>query len=443
MSIGNFADTNGRRPAFVACITIFLIANIGLATQSHFGAFLFLRCLQSIGGSSSLSLSTGVVADLAPPSKRGTYIGFVTAGSVLGPAFGPVLGGLLSEHKGWRSIFWFLTVFAAVFIAHVVPFYPETARAVVGDGSLPPQKWNRTILSCIRERKADRSYATSQKLRFPNPLPSLAISCQKETCIILFSSAIICVGIYVISALIPTSFMEAYDLTDMHVGLVYVAFGTGSGCGSCCAGRIADMNFRRIASKVGHCDVRHLPLEEARVQVALPFAVIGCCAVMGLGWSLHAKAHLAVPLVFLFIIGTSISASWSALNTLVTDLHPDQASTAASANNLFRCSIGAAAVGPSDRMLRALGPGWYFTLTGALMLLLSTPMVVAVLLWGFQWRKDRRILEEAKEKEQKSINVERWWKRLEAPRIQGRSFPYMRRDNQVNRANTYGSNFST
>lgn len=54
--VGNAADKLGRRPVFLATLTIYVAANVGLALQSSFGLLFFLRMLQSAGISGMLGL---------------------------------------------------------------------------------------------------------------------------------------------------------------------------------------------------------------------------------------------------------------------------------------------------------------------------------------------------------------------------------------------------
>lgn len=136
MFIGSLADSGGRRPAYVVCFVIYIAANIGLALAPSYNALLGLRCLQSAGSSTTVALCTAVVADLVTSAERGQYIGFTVVPAVLAPALGPVIGGLLSQYLGWRSIFWFLVITSGATVVLIVLFLPETCRHIVGDGSI-------------------------------------------------------------------------------------------------------------------------------------------------------------------------------------------------------------------------------------------------------------------------------------------------------------------
>jgi multidrug resistance protein len=136
---GNLADMAGRRPAYIIAFTIYLGANIGLALQNSYAALFILRCLQSTGSSGAIALGFGVVADISTSSERGSYMGIVGAGTMMGPALGPVIGGILAQFLGWRSIFWFLVIIAGCFLILFMLTVPETGRNVVGNGSVPPQ----------------------------------------------------------------------------------------------------------------------------------------------------------------------------------------------------------------------------------------------------------------------------------------------------------------
>ncbi|KAL1956453.1 hypothetical protein VTO42DRAFT_7251 [Malbranchea cinnamomea] len=100
ISIGNFADTTGRRRALAACSINCLVENIGLAVQRNVAALIALHCPQSTGEVPTFSLPSGVAVDLVPSPQLASYMG----GAVLEPATGPICG-LLSQYIRWRAIF--------------------------------------------------------------------------------------------------------------------------------------------------------------------------------------------------------------------------------------------------------------------------------------------------------------------------------------------------
>lgn len=408
MFIGDFADKAGRRPAYIVCFTIYIAANIGLAIQNKYAALFVLRCLQSAGSSTTIALSSGVVSDVATASERGSYMGLVTAGSLLGPSIGPIIGGLLSQYLGWRAIFWFLVIFAGSFMVPFLLCFPETARGVVGDGSLPPQKWNIPLISYLRSRNAheEREYMPKQKLKFPNPFETLAIVFQKDTSIILFCNAVLFAGFYDVSATIPSIFNDLYGLDDLQVGLCYIPFGIGASIASILNGTLLDRNYRRIAMDMAfplvknrHTDLRNFPIEKARLQIAFPMLFIGSLCVLAFGWCLNYGVHLAAPTSILFVMGLSLTGAFNTVSTLLVDLYPTQAAKATAANNIVRCLLGAGATALIDPMLSAMGRGWCFTFI-ALVMLATAPLLSWEIHRGPTWREARRQKQEAKESEE-------------------------------------------
>lgn len=230
--MGSFGDTTGRRPAYIIAFTIYLASNIGLATQKSYAALIVLRCLQSAGSSGTVALGFGVIADICTPAERGKYLGPVAAGIMLAPAFGPTIGGLLAKYLGWRSIFWFLTIISGVYLVIYVLFMPETARKVVGDGSIVPRNW--WSLSPLQYWKARRKQVDEKtkmerevpdkksKFQFPNPLTSLAILREKDALIIILFASLAMVGIISLLASISPLFQEIYGFDSLQIGLCYM-----------------------------------------------------------------------------------------------------------------------------------------------------------------------------------------------------------------------------
>ncbi|KAK6953872.1 hypothetical protein Daesc_003834 [Daldinia eschscholtzii] len=412
---GDFADVAGRRPAFIIAFTFYLGANIGLALQRNYAALLILRMLQSGGSSGTLALVYAVVADIAPTSQRGKYMGIVGAGLTIGPALGPIIGGLLAQYLGWPAIFWFLCILAVVWMVPYVLAVPETGRKVVGNGSIPPQGWNMTLLDYIRFRRHPRNRPTGQakqKLRFPNPFNTLAVVGNKDMGMILFYNASLYIGFMIITSTLASQFADIYHYNDIQLGLCYLPIGGATTVSSICNGYMIDWNYRRIAKKLGISidkkrgnDLKGFPIEKARLQLVYPLVIIGAVAYIGFGWALHYKVHVAVPLVLSFFIGTCVTGPFQIINVLIVDLYPSAPATATAANNLCRCLSGAVATAVIQYIIDAWGRGWAYTFI-ALIFTSFSPALWVIQNYGPKWREERlekmRQVAEKKEAEAKA-----------------------------------------
>ncbi|TVY71196.1 Itaconate transport protein [Lachnellula suecica] len=428
---GDLADMAGRRPAYILAFIVYLGANIGLALQDSYAALFILRCLQSTGSSGAIALGYGVVADISTSSERGKYMGIVGAGTMMGPAFGPVIGGILAQFLGWRSIFWFLVIVAACFLIPFALTVPETGRNVVGNGSVPPQGWNMSVLEWYRLRKEFKSagglsrsvtaegrrreqaeLAKHRKLRWPNPLKTVHIIMEKDMAVVLIYNALIYTAFYDIVATIPQLFQEIYGFNDLQVGLCYLPFGCGCALASFINGKMLDRNYKRVARQIGFTidrkrgdDLRHFPIERARLELIWPLLSFGLACYLCYGWVLEKNANLAAPLVLQFLIGLTVNGSFNILSTLVVDLYPQSPSTATAANNLVRCLVGAGGTGIINIMIDGMGRGWCFTFI-ALVCIATMPMLWVELKWGPVWREERRVRMDRRDEEKRSAEEE-------------------------------------
>ncbi|TVY48708.1 Itaconate transport protein [Lachnellula occidentalis] len=429
---GDLADMAGRRPTYILAFIIYLGANIGLALQNSYGALFVLRCLQSTGSSGAIALGYGVVADISSSAERGKYMGIVGAGTMMGPAIGPVVGGILTQFLGWRSLFWFLVIIAGCFLVPFALSVPETGRNVVGNGSVPPQGWNMTVVEWFRLRKQLKSVdglsrsvtaedlrsqqaalARRRKLRFPNPLKTVYIIMEKDMAVVLFYNALIYTAFYDMISSIPQLFAEIYGFNDLQIGLCYIPFGAGCALASFINGRMLDRNYKRVARQIGFTidrkhgdDLRHFPIERARLDLIWPLLYFGLACYLCYGWVLEKNANLAAPLILQFLIGLTVNGSFNILSTLVVDLYPQSPSTATAANNLVRCLMGAAGTAIINIMITAMGRGWCFTFI-ALVCLAFSPLLWVELKWGPIWREERRVrMDKAAEDQKRAEMVE-------------------------------------
>jgi len=329
-------------------------------------------------------------------------------GALVGPAIGPLIGGILSQFLGWRAIFWFLTIFAGVTVTIIILLFPETCRKVVGNGSLRAQKWNMSLLTYYhlrKQRKAGLEGESNTRLSFkghPNPLNSVYIICEKESGIILLYAGTLFAGYYMVLTGLPSQLADKYHFNTLQIGLCYFPTGFGSMAAALVVGKFLDWNFRRRAQRLGielssqrQQDLTDFPIEAARLQVVLPLVFISGISIIAYGWVMEAHTSLAGPIILLFISTFSISGAFQGLSTLIVDLNRSSPGTATAAMNLARCWLGAGAVAAVVPLQTKIGIGWTSVLVAGCFALLS-PTILVVMKHGPRWRKEKAAKEEAK-----------------------------------------------
>ncbi|KAH6679702.1 major facilitator superfamily domain-containing protein [Halenospora varia] len=415
--VGSFSDVRGRRPAYIACFIIYFGANLGLALQNSYAALMVLRCLQSSGSSGTVALANALVSDIVTSAERGKYVGYASLGAFLGPILGPIIGGLLNQFLDWRAIFWFLVILSAVTLALFLIILPETCRNIVGDGSIPPQKWNISLLAHLKQRslrKAGIRPPTKPPLmrKRPNFLATIQIIFSKNAFLVLLYTGLLFAGFYTITATIPSVFQRVFHFNSLQVGLCYIPFGAGSMISAIVNGRMIDWNFRRHAriqgitiTKGRQTNLAHFPIERARLELVLPLMVTGSLLLIAYGWVLAKTTSLAGPLILMLPMAFCVSGSFSVLSTLMVDMYPESPGTATAASNLVRCSMGAGAVAGIGPLVEAWGTGWTYMLVSGIWLG-CTPMLFAIFRWGPGWREERRVrIEEKKEEKRRKAEA--------------------------------------
>jgi EmrB/QacA subfamily drug resistance transporter len=102
---GRIADIHGRKKIFAYGIILYTLTSLLSAFSPSAIILICLRVLQGLGGAMIYCTGIAMVASAFPPGERGKALGITVATTYLGLSLGPVLGGLLTEHFGWRSIF--------------------------------------------------------------------------------------------------------------------------------------------------------------------------------------------------------------------------------------------------------------------------------------------------------------------------------------------------
>lgn len=107
LPLGRAADLYGRKRFFLGGVITFSTFSLvgGLATSGRF--LVGARLLQGLGGACVFGTAMPILTSIFPPNQRGRVLGLNVGAVYTGLSMGPVIGGFLTQHVGWRSIFFF------------------------------------------------------------------------------------------------------------------------------------------------------------------------------------------------------------------------------------------------------------------------------------------------------------------------------------------------
>ncbi|KKY36320.1 putative isoflavone reductase family protein [Diaporthe ampelina] len=235
----SLADCYGRRPILLLLIAIYACASLGLSlNRSSYGLLLGMRAVQSIGGSATPAIAYGVVADVAVVSERGRMLGPMLSFCNGISAVGPVVGGAVAQSTG-AHVWVFVALLALAVICFLLTWLtlPETARAIVGDGSGPAHGlWKAWTGGFVK----------------------------------------------------PMIYDEVFRYNDFQIGLTFLPGLAGMTLGGIAAGKLMDRNFAKAARRKNITldrkkaeDLNEFPIEDARYRHITYFIAFEVVLVIG------------------------------------------------------------------------------------------------------------------------------------------------------------------
>jgi EmrB/QacA subfamily drug resistance transporter len=102
---GWITERFGSKRTWIASIALFACGSALCATATSPGELIFFRVLQGLGGGMLIPVGFTLVAQSAGPQRVGRALALVGVPILLGPIFGPIIGGLIVDDAAWQWIF--------------------------------------------------------------------------------------------------------------------------------------------------------------------------------------------------------------------------------------------------------------------------------------------------------------------------------------------------
>ncbi|RDW80043.1 hypothetical protein BP6252_04681 [Coleophoma cylindrospora] len=365
---GPLSQVYGRRLICLTTAILFLGCSIGTALSPNLVAYFIFRILTAFQGTSFLTIGAACIGDIYRPSERATAMGWFLSGTLIGPAFGPFIGGIIVTFRSWRVIFFLQTALAGVATVGAYFLLPETIHHKKADD----------LIGLSRSAKARVLWSML------NPWRVLRLFQYPNLLIASLGSSSLVWNMY--SLLTPIRYVlnPRFNLTSpIQSGLFYLAPGCGYILGTFFGGRYADHITILWTKKRGG---KRIP--EDRLRSCIPFlGIVIPTAMLLYGWSVEKKfGGIALPVIMMFCQGVAQLFCFPSLNTYCLDVMQGNSAEVVAGNYMIRYLFGAMGSALVLPAVEKIGVGYFSTISAAF-LVLSALSICASVKWGPSWRE--------------------------------------------------------
>lgn len=126
---GPASDMLGRKPPLYFSLSLFAVGSVGCALAPDIQTLVALRFVQGLGASAGMVICRAIVRDLHTGVDAARLMSLLMLVFSVAPILAPLAGSLLIEWASWRSVFWAVTVIAAVALVVLATGLDETRPA--------------------------------------------------------------------------------------------------------------------------------------------------------------------------------------------------------------------------------------------------------------------------------------------------------------------------
>lgn len=305
-ALGKLGDVMGPRRVFLVSLVVFLFASLACGFAPDMTWLVVSRVVQGMSSAGVQLMSQTIIARVTTPRERPRYMAVIGAAFPIAILAGPVLGGAITDYWGWSWVFWINIPVGIVALAMASVAVPRLER-----GALPRHydvagaaAFTLGLVSLVLgvTWAAERSGGVQSvaalvvaavalmtffiiERRVPEPIVPLRFFANRTIAAGTALSAIIGVGLFSITAYLPTYFQMAYRVSATVSGLVPIATVLGMLASNLLTGWLASRTGRyRIFPIIGTCMAAAGLFTMAVLPAGLPLWVpMAVMSTVGLG----------------------------------------------------------------------------------------------------------------------------------------------------------------
>jgi len=318
---GWLSDVIGRKRYFMISIALFTISSLMCGIAPNLTTLVLARVFQGVGGGGLAPVEQSILADTFPPQKRGMAFAAFAIVVVVGPVFGPTLGGYITDHASWHWIF-LINVPVGIIALFLTEIFVDEPEAIKEDRRKLIERGVRIDyigvllvalglgfleITCDRGQREDwfssgfivATAAISAvslislvlwELNHDDPVVDLRLLKNRNFALTILVMATTGMILFGTTQLIPQMLQQVLGYTAMDAGLALTAGGLATLVAVPFAGRLADK-----------LDVRFLLFPALLIQAAALWNMSHLTADISFSDAAMARLYQSMALPFLFV----------------------------------------------------------------------------------------------------------------------------------------------
>jgi EmrB/QacA subfamily drug resistance transporter len=328
----------GSKRTWIASIALFAVGSALCATATSAGELIAFRVIQGLGGGMLVPVGFTLVAQSAGPRQVGRALAVVGVPLLLGPIFGPIIGGLIVDNAAWQWIFLVnLPIAVLAIVVAARKLRPDAGRADAG-----ALDWVGAVLLCpglagivfgLSETESHGGIAAPiafgpivagvaligafvwHSLRVPRPLIDLRLFGSRGFRAAASLTFLLGGALFGTLLTLPLYYQVDRGQTALHAGLLLAPQGIGAAVALPISGRLTDRLGGGPVVVAGTSLLAAATLPLVFVTAHTPYVLLGCVLfVRGLG--LGAAIQPATAAAYALLDSSQIPRATAALNTL-------------------------------------------------------------------------------------------------------------------------------
>lgn len=367
-------------------LIIYHIANIGFlafsvacAVAPSLPSLIVFRFLEGCFGSCGVTNAGASIADMVPAERRGRWLAGVSVGILIGPVIGPVIAGFLTQAKGWRWVFWLVTIVSGVLSVALLLLGRETYHAVILQRKV--ERLRKETGNPNFRHKLDDGLTAGRHLRHGiiRPLKLLVRSPISIVCALYL--AVVYGYLYLMFSSVTSVFREQYGIHGNLSGLIYLGLGLGNLIGMVMTSVTTDRAIQKL--KASGKEIK----PEVRMQLAPVGGLFLPAGLFIYGWTAQYRVHWIVPIIGMTIMGIGNMIALLSVMLYLIDCFNEFSASALAANTVVRSIGGGVLPLAGLSMFSALGIGWGSSLLGFIAVAMI-PIPMLIVRYG-EWLRKR------------------------------------------------------